>query len=142
MADPFTLAVLSAGKAVAGAAAASGQAKDEARRLDAEARLADTQALQRDTQLRDELDRFMSATVSARAANGLSAYSPNALRLMQEANKVSSEERTRMTANDRQRAANMRAGASAARRSARMSLLTGAVKAAVPLAEYGAYQAS
>ena len=142
MADPLTLTILSAGKAVAGGMAASAKSKDEARRLDAEARLADTQALQRDTQLRDELTRFMSATQSARAANGLSAYSPNAIKLMNEANRVSSQERTRMTANDRQRAANMRAGASSARRGARMSLLTGAVNAAVPIGEYMAYEAS
>lgn len=111
------------------------QAQSEADRMDSEARLADTQALQRDTNLRDELTRFLSTTQSSRAANGLSATSPNALKLMSEANLVSSRERTRQTADDKQRAANLRAGASARRRGGRMSLLTGAIGAAVPLAQ-------
>jgi hypothetical protein len=111
-------------------------AQQEADNLDAQARLADTQALQRDTQLRDELSRFMSSMQSSRAANGLSANSPNALLLMKNANKVSSEERTRSTANDRQRAANLRAGAANTRRGGRLSLATGILSAAVPIAQH------
>lgn len=125
---------------VAGAAfsavGASAQAQSDANNMDAEARLADTQALQRDTQLRDELSLFMSSMNSARAANGLSTISPNAVLLMQDANRVSSKERTTQTANDRQRAANLRAGAAGARRRGRFSLFTGLARAAVPLAQH------
>lgn len=134
--DPITLfAVASAVSAGAQGIAGSQQAKGEANQMDAEARLEDTKALQRDTQLRDELDRFISAQKSARAANGLSGTSPNALLLMDDANTVSAKERTTQTANDRQRAANLRAGAAGARRSGRLSLITGMAKAAVPIAQ-------
>ena len=109
--------------------------KQEAANMDAEARLADTQALQRDTQLRDELSIFMSSLKSARAANGLSSTSPNALLLAQNANEISSKERTTQTANDRQRAANLRAGAAGKRRGAKLSLITGLASAAVPIAQ-------
>tara|TARA_R110000851_G_scaffold22626_6_gene66997 strand:- start:3910 stop:4323 length:414 start_codon:yes stop_codon:yes gene_type:complete len=118
------------------AAGASAQSKSEANNMDAEARLADTQALQRDTQLRDELSTFMSSLKSSRAANGLSGTSPNALLLAQNANEISSKERTTQTANDRQRAANLRAGASNRRRGARLSLVTGIARAAVPIAQH------
>lgn len=134
--DPITLfAVGSAVSAGAQGLAGAAQGKAEANRMDAEARLADTQALQRDTQLRDELDRFISSQRSARAANGLSGTSPNALLMFNEANKVSSEERTVQTANDRQRAANLRAGAAGARRGAKFSLITGLARAAVPITQ-------
>lgn len=135
--DPAT-AIFVGAKAIgtfAKGAAGRDQALSDANRMDAEARLADTQALQRDTQLRDELNRFLSGTMAARSANGLSANSPNAMMIFKNANKISSEERTRQTANDRQRAANLRAGASASRRSARRSLLTGVIGAAVPIAQ-------
>lgn len=125
-------AVSSAAQGLAGHAAG----KAEANRLDAQARMADTQAIQRDTQMRDELSRFMSSMKSARSANGLSNTSPNALLLMANANKVSSQERTTMTANDRQNAANLRAGAASARQGAKFSLITGIAKAAVPIAQY------
>jgi len=124
------------GGALFSAAGASAQAKSDANNMDAEARLADTQALQRDTQLRDELSRYMSSLKSARAANGLSGTSPNAMLLMQSASDVSSKERTTQTANDRQRAANLRAGAANARRGAKLSLITGVARAAVPIAQH------
>lgn len=131
--DPFSIAgAISAGaQAIGGARAANAEAAN----MEAEARLADTQALQRDTDLRDELSRFMSTMKSSRAANGLSTSSPNALLLMQDATKVSSEERTTLTANDRQRAANLRSGAASRRSSGRLSLFTGLGRAAVPIAQ-------
>jgi hypothetical protein len=128
-------AAASATSALTGGLAARSAGLTEAARQESEARLADTQALQRDTQLRDELSRFLSTTQSARAANGLSATSPNAIKLISEATKVSSQERLVQTGNDRQRAANLRAGASASRRGAKMSLLTGVVRAAVPITQ-------
>lgn len=124
------------GGAVFSAVGASQAAQSDAANMDAQARLADTQALQRDTQLRDELSRFLGSMNSARAANGLSASSPNAMMLMMNANKVSSKERTIQTANDRQRAANLRAGAAGARRRGRASLFTGLARAAVPIAQH------
>lgn len=134
--DPITLfAVGSAISSGSQALAANAQGNQEASNMEAEARLSDTQALQRDTQLRDELDRFISTQRAARAANGLSSSSPNALMLFNEANNVSAKERTTQTANDRQRAANLRAGAAGARRGARMSLITGFARAITPLAE-------
>lgn len=132
-AAPAILAGVQAVGAVAKGASESAQAMSDADRMEAEARLADTQALQRDTNLRDELNRFLSATESARAANGLSSSSPNALLLMKEAGRVSARERTIQTANDRQRAANLRAGARGRRKTARMSLFTGAIGGAIPL---------
>lgn len=135
--DPVTMfMVASAVSAGAQGIAGYQSGKAEADNLDAQARLSDTQALQRDTQLRGELERFNSSMKSARAANGLSGTSPNALMLLQNANEVSSKERTTQTGNDRQRSANLRAGATGARRGARMSLITGMAKAAVPIAEY------
>lgn len=106
----------------------SAQNSSEAVRLQNEARLHDTQALQRDTDLRGELDRSLSTIQAARAANGLSALSPNAISLVREATEASTEDRQILTGNDRQRAANARAGATAARRGARLSLVTGFVQ--------------
>lgn len=127
--------VASAASTGLSAVGAAAQAKGEANNMDAEARMADTQALQRDTQLRDELTRFVSSQNSARAANGLSSTSPNALMLLGEADKVSAKERTTQTANDRQRAANLRAGAAGKRQGAKFSLITGLAGAAVPLSQ-------
>ncbi len=107
----------------------------EAARQDSEARLAETQGLQRDAASRDELTRFLSTTQSARAANGLGSLSPNALILMRDASKVSNSERMVQSANDRQRAANLRAGAAASRRGASLSLITGAAEGGIPLAQ-------
>ena len=135
--DPFTSA-LSAGGALFSGVADSHAKKSQARNLDAQARLADTQALQRDTHSRSELSKFLSTTNSARAVNGLSAISPNAMKLLSEANRVSNSERLVQSSNDRQRAANLRAGAMSARRGARLSLITGVVNAGVPIAEFHA----
>lgn len=128
--------ILQAGSAVAGGLAKRSEAMSESARMESEARLADTQALQRDTQARNELSRFLSGVTAARAANGLSATSPNAQILMGEATKVSDDERLVNRANDRQRAANFRTAAKSARSSARWSLVTGLANAAVPLAQY------
>lgn len=134
--DPFTAFQMIG--AVAGGMAQASASMDEAARYESEARLADTQALQRDTQNRDELRRFLSTVRAARAANGLSASSPNAYVLEKDAIDTSDDERLRQRADDRQRAANFRAAAKSSRTQARYSLLTGVAKAGVPLADYGA----
>lgn len=126
--------------AVAGGIAQASASMDESARYESEARLAETQALQRDTQNRDELARFLSTVRAARAANGLSASSPNAFVLEKDAMETSDDERLRQRADDRQRAANFRAAAKSSRRSASLSLVTGIAKAGVPLAEYGSYK--
>lgn len=126
--------------AVAGGVAAASQNMDQAARAESEARLADTQALQRDTQNRDELTRYLSTVRAARAANGLSANSPNAFLLEKNAASVSDDERLRMRADDRQRAANFRTAAKSYRKSAKFSLFGGVADAAVPLAQYGSYK--
>ena len=134
--DPMT--AFTALKVVGGVAkglAGRSQAMTDAARQEAEASLAETQALQRDTASRDELTRFLSSTQAARAANGLSATSPNALKIMAEASQVSNSERMVMSSGDRQRAANLRAGASASRRAGNLSLLTGVVSGGIPLAQ-------
>ncbi len=137
--DPATAFVaLQAGSAVAGGLSARAQALDEAARLDSEARLAGTQALQRDSLARDDLAATLSSIRAARAANGLSATSPNAVMILQNARDVSRRDRNIEKANDLQRAANMRAAASSARRSARYSLITGLAKGGRSLAQ-GAY---
>ena len=134
--DPMT--AFTALKVVGGVAkglAGRSQAMTDAARQEAEASLAETQALQRDTASRDELTRFLSSTQAARAANGLSATSPNALKIMAEASQVSNRERMVMSSGDRQRAANLRAGAAASRRAGSLSLLTGVVSGGIPLAQ-------
>lgn len=124
----------------ASAMAAHAEAMDQSARQESEARLADTQALQRDTIARDELTRFLSSVRSARAANGLSADTPNAFILEKTAIKESDSNRLLERADDQQRAANYRAAAKSSRKSALYSLVTGAAKAAIPLAEYKAYK--
>lgn len=137
MADPVTaFTILSAGASVAKGVSERAAAMDESARLESEARLAETQALQRDTQARDELTRFLSSVRAARSANGLSASSPNARLLEADAITTSDDERLRTRADDRQRAANFRTAAASARRSGTFSLLTGAFGAAVPLRDY------
>lgn len=126
--------------AVAGGMADRAQNMDQAARADSEARLADTQALQRDTAARGELDRFLGTVSAARAANGLSSRSPNALLLEKEGMDVMDGERLRQRADDRQRAANFRAAAKGYRKAGRMSLLTGITNAFVPLGEFAAYK--
>lgn len=123
-------------KTVTSGLANRAQGMTDAARQDAEAKLADTQALQRDAASRDELTRFLSTTQAARSAKGLSALSPNAIKLASEASKVSNSERMVQSSGDKQRAANLRAGAKASRRGANLSLLTGAASAGVSLAEH------
>lgn len=134
--DPFTAFQVIG--AVAGGVAQASASMDEAARYQSQARLADTQALQRDTQNRDELARFLSTVQAARAANGLSANSPNAYVLEKNAMETSDDERLRQRADDRQNAANFRAAAKSAKKQAGFSLITGFAKAGVPLADYGA----
>lgn len=136
MADPATAMITT--QVVGGVAKGlqgNAQAMNEAARADAQAALAETQALQRDTQARDELERFLSSVQAARAANGLSSRSPNALVLEQDARRQSTSERLRNRADDRQRAANFRAAGQGYRRQGRMSLVTGAVSGGIPLAQ-------
>lgn len=138
--DPVTAFVaLQATSAVAGGLADSAGAMDDAARAESEARLADTQALQRDTIARDDLSRYLSTVRAARAANGLSANSPNAFLLEADAIETSDDERLRQRADDRQRAANYRAAAESARKRAKFSLFGGIVKAGIPLAQYKMY---
>lgn len=126
--------------AVAGGLSERAQNMDQAARAESEARLADTQALQRDTAARGELDRFLGTVSAARAANGLSSRSPNALLLEKEGREVMDGERMRQRADDHQRAANFRAAAKGYRKAGKISLLTGITGAATPLAEFGAYK--
>lgn len=122
---------------VAGGMAGRAEAMNNAARAESEARLAETQALQRDTQARGELDRYLSTVRAARAANGLSASSPNAYLLEGEARDVSDEERLTERANYRQQAANMRAAAKSYRAQGKMSLITGVLGGGMALGEYG-----
>lgn len=142
MADPVT--IFTAFKVVAGVASTVATVSanmDQAARAESEARLADTQALQRDTIARDELTRYLSTVRAARGANGLSADSPNAWVLRKEADDTSTDERLRLRADDRQRAANFRASAKSYKKAGKFSLVTGlATGAGVPIAEYGAYK--
>jgi hypothetical protein len=134
--DPITLFAV-ATVASAGATAFAGQAEamSDAARQESEARLADTQALQRDTQARDDLRRTISTIRSSRAANGLSARSPNARLLESETRRVADNERLVQVADYRQRAANMRAAAKSSRRRGKFSLLTGFTKAGTSIAQ-------
>lgn len=125
---------------VAKGMAARAKGMDEAARLESEAKLAGTQALQRDTIARGDLDAFLSSIRAARAANGLSLTSPNAIAYEMEAILQGDRARRTQRADDSQRVVNLRTGAQSARRGARLSLLTGVVSAGVPLAEYGVNQ--
>lgn len=141
MADPVTIfTALSVVGSVAGGVAESSSQMDEAARYESEARLADTQALQRDTQNRDELTRFLSTVQVARASNGLSPNSPNAYVLERAAIDQSDDDRLRQRADDRQRNLNYLSAAKSSRRSAKFSLVTGFTNAAVPLGEYASYK--
>lgn len=123
--------------AVAGGLSKRAEAMDASARATSEARLAETQALQRDTAAREDLSRFLGTVRSARAANGLSSHSQNALLLDAEARDVSDNERLRQRADDRQRAANFRAAAKSYRRQGNLSLITGLAQAGVSIATYG-----
>jgi len=131
----FALTALRAGSAFAKGKAEQQQQLSEADRMESEAFLADTQALQRDTALRGELDRSLSTNLAARAANGLSALSPNAMKLMNEARTVSDNERRIMVGDYKMKGRNLRVAASAKRAGARRSLLTGVIGAAIPIAQ-------
>ena len=137
MTPALAVAGLQGGSAIAGALAGRAQGMSDAARQESEARLADTQALQRDTIARGDLDAFLSSMRAARAANGLSSSSPNALTLEAAAILEGDKGRLIDRADDRQRAANLRAGAAASRRGANWSLATGLVKAAIPIGQYG-----
>lgn len=136
--DPVTgFAVASAGSAIMGGLSGRAQGMSDAARQESEARLADTQALQRDTIARGDLDAFLSTMRSSRAANGLSATSPNARVLEAEAIMQGNKGRLIERADSRQQAANLRAGAKASRSAGNWSLATGLVKAAIPISQYG-----
>lgn len=133
--DPFTAFSMVGG--LAQGLAGNAAAMDEAARMEAQAVLADTQALQRDTLAREDLQRTLGGIRAARAANGLSADSPNARILEADSTRRSDRDRLIQRADDRQRAANFRAGAKSARSQGRWSLVGGIAKAGIPLAEYG-----
>jgi hypothetical protein len=131
---------LTAFKTIAPIAAGMSQrasAMNDAARMEGEAALAETQALQRDTLAREELQRFTGSIRAARAANGLSATSPNALVLQQAAMAESDRDRLIARADSRQQGANFRAAARGLRRSGNLSLVTGVASGGVSLAEYG-----
>lgn len=132
--DPITF-VTAAKAASAGLGAVSSYAKgvNEEARLKSEARLAETQALQRDTISREELGRTLSGIRAARGANGLSAFSPNALLLMKTAGDNSAQDRQINRSNSAQQAANLRASAKSAKRRGTLGLLTGMAKTAIPI---------
>jgi hypothetical protein len=138
--DPITALVVTQ-VASAGASAVSnyGAAMDDAAQNELNARLAETQALQRDTLAREDLLRAESSVRAARGANGLSSTSPNAMALFAERRDASDRDRLISRADDRQKAANYKSAAASSRSSAKWSLGTGLVKAAVPLAQYGEY---
>lgn len=116
------------------------QGRNDALARSAEARnqayLADTQAIQRDTLSRDELQRTLSGIRAARAANGLSSTSPNARILERDAITNADRDRLVQVGDYRVKASSLRQTASQYRSLGRMSLLTGAVSATVPLAQY------
>lgn len=126
--------------AVGSALSARAQGMAAAAQDELNAKLAKTQALQRDTLSREDLLQAESATAAARAANGLSGVSPNAIAIFTERRRVSDRDRQIDRADGEQRAANYRAAARARRRGARVSLFTGLTKAAVPLVQYGHYK--
>jgi hypothetical protein len=136
MADPITATFVGLKAASSFADGLQGRAKNlnEAAKADAQARLADTQALQRDTAARDDLARFLSSVQASRAANGLSARSPNAQVLERDTVSRADDDRLRQRADDRQRAANFRAAGKSFRSAARMSLITGTMKAGASIA--------
>jgi len=122
-------------KAVAGGLSNRATAMNEAAKMEGEAALAETQALQRDTMARGELQRFIGSVRASRGANGLSAYSPNAMLLERAATNESRKGRLLARADDRQRAANFRAAAGGYRQSGNMSLITGVVDGGISLAQ-------
>lgn len=135
--DPVSaFTVLKAASVGATALSTRSAAMGEAANLEAQASLSETQALQRDTASRGELDRALSGINAARAANGLSAFSPNAQVLRQNAQQVMDRERLIERANYRQQAQNLRTAATNRRRQGSMSLIGGVFKAGLPIAEY------
>lgn len=135
--DPISgLTVLKAASAGAGALASHSAAMGEEAQQELNAKLAETQGMQRDTNSREELQRAESAVRAARGANNLSGDSPNAALLFKERRNASDRDRTIRRSDDRMRAENFRRAAASSRRRGRMSLFTGAIKTAIPIAEY------
>jgi len=132
--------VLKTTTAVASGLAGRSQAMSEHARAESEARLAETQALQRDTIARDDLNSFLSSMRAARAANGLSSTSPNAMVLAGAAIRQSDKDRIRARSDDRQKAANFRSSANSYQSAGRWSLASGLVRGGVPIAQYGINQ--
>lgn len=112
-------------------------AMDQAAQQELNARLAETQTLQRDTIAREDLLSAQSATQAARAANGLSPITPNALQIYNDRRSQADRDRLVAKADGQQRVANFKTAAKSSRRRGRMSLATGLFKAGVPLAQYG-----
>lgn len=139
--DPSTAyTALEVGSGVASIFAGQAEAMNEEAKARSAAYLAETQALQRESVSNDELVRFISTTRAARGANGLSINSPNARILEQDAQTAARRDRLIAKTDDKVRARNFRNAASSYRSSRRMSLLTGGIKSAIPLAEYGINQ--
>lgn len=129
--------VLKAGSAIAGGLGRRSQAMSQEAQAKSQEYLAETQALQREAVANDDLVRFLSTTRAARTANGLSISSPNGRLLEQDAQRISRRDRLIAKSDDKVRASNFRNAARSYRSVGQMSLVTGAVGGAVPLAQYG-----
>lgn len=124
--------------AVAGGLSKRAEAMDASARATSEARLAETQALQRDTAAREDLSRFLGTVRSARAANGLSSHSQNALLLDAEARDVSDNERLRQRADKTLPPHESWLRAADHRRVGNLSLVTGLASAGASIAQFQA----
>lgn len=138
-ATQIAMGVASAASAVFSGIAAKNQAEAEAAQMRLNAKLEGTAGLQRDTIRREELARTLGAIRAARGDRG--QMSPTAVSFLDEANEFISSDRTVELLNSRQRSADFRQQATAARRRGRASLLTGVAKAGGSLFQTGSYVA-
>lgn len=128
-------AVLSAGVAGFTAINSAQQMKAQAAEAKLNAKIADTRAMQVDAERRAELDRALGAIGASRAGSNLGALTPTAMAFVEEATQNISATRLREIANERQRAANFRVQAKSLKSAARLSLITGGIKAGLSLAQ-------
>lgn len=130
MADPITMfSVMKAGSAVASGIGKFQEARQQAANDELQGFVAGTRALERDANTRNELNATLSSIRASVAASGLSITSPTSRAVMDDANTKLTRERLIGSTNDRIEAGNYKSRAKARRRSAPMSLITGAVNA-------------
>lgn len=132
----FVFAAAQAGSSIASGLAGSAASKQQARNQELQAFVAGTQTLQRDTIARDDLQRSLGTIRAARGANNLGARSANAREIEMAAIDTSDRDRQIQRSDGRIREANLLSAAAQSRSNARLSLLTGAVRASVPIAQY------